>query len=200
MRMKFIGVTGGIGAGKSSVSKILEDRGAQVIDADLLSHQVVELGKPAYHQIIEEFGIEVLQNDGSLDRKRLAEIVFQKPKLRRKLETIVHAEVINAMLERINSLKRQSYKGLVVLDVPIPVEHGFLDTADTVWVVTASEETRIKRVVARSGLSVEEAKRRIQSQLSQEEYIRLADEIIENEDSIEDLRKKIEKLVSKIML
>ena len=117
--------------------------------------------------------------------------------MRRKLEEIVHEEVVNCIFKKLDELKQGGYKGLVVLDVPIPVEHGFLDVADQVWVVTAKEETRIKRVQERSGLSREETIRRMKSQLPQEDYIALADVVIENEGSIENLKKKVTDLLKK---
>ncbi|NLM75647.1 MAG: dephospho-CoA kinase [Clostridiaceae bacterium] len=195
--MKIIGVTGGIGAGKTLVSSILKELGAVVIDADKLSREAVEKGKPAYRKIIEVFGSDILDSNRYIDRKKLGRIVFNNPALRRKLEEIVHEEVVNCIFKKLDELKQGGYKGLVVLDVPIPVEHGFLDVADQVWVVTAKEETRIKRVQERSGLSREETIRRMKSQLPQEDYIALADVVIENEGSIENLKKKVTDLLKK---
>ena len=193
--MTIIGVTGGIGAGKSSVSFILHELGAKVIDADQLSREVVEPGKPAWHQIVTSFGIEVLQPDKSLNRKLLAQKVFHSEALRLKLEAIIHAQVIQCMKEDLSAFKDQGYEGIVVLDVPIPVEHGFLDTVDQVWVVSAREETRIQRVMARSGLTYDEAKSRIDAQLKQEEYQKLAHRIIENDGTLEELKGTVEEMV-----
>ncbi len=193
--MRIIGITGGIGAGKSTVSAILKELGAEVIDADLIARQVVEAGKGAYRQIVKEFGPAVLNDDQTLNRKMLADIVFKQPEMRRRLEAIVHAEVIRSMQGKIRHLECLNYRGLVVLDVPIPVKHGFQDTVDSVWVVCSDEEIRIRRVMARSGLSREEAKNRIRSQLSQEEYAALADEIIENDGGLDELRERVGLLV-----
>lgn len=198
MSMKIIGITGGIGAGKTSVSSILRELGAEVIDADLLSRQVVESGRPAYGQVVKEFGVKVLNKDGTIDRKALASIVFNNPERLRKLEAIIHAEVTKSIIERINSLKSLQYEGLLVLDVPIPVDHGFRDSVDTVWVVTADEQTRVKRIMKRSGLSQEEARQRIRSQMSQEKYMQLGDKILENEGDLENLRSNVEILVKEI--
>lgn len=198
MSMTIIGVTGGIGAGKSSVSQILKKLGAHVIDADQLSRRAVEYGTPAYYRIVDEFGTQILKSDNTIDRKRLADIVFRSPDRRRRLEEIIHAEVIDEMTKEINMLKARDYQGMVVLDVPIPVEHGFLDKVDTVWVVTAPDELRIERVCKRSGLSPEEAQNRILSQMSQDEYISLADEVIENHGTFEELDEIVSKLVKKL--
>ena len=194
--MTIIGVTGGIGAGKSSVSAVLKKMGARVIDADFISHEAEKPGGAAYEQIVEEFGHEILKPDSSLDRKRLADIVFNYPEKRIKLEKIVHIQVIKEIMRQIDELKNKGYNGLVVLDVPIPVKHGFLDRADRVWVVDADDETRIGRVMERSGINAEDARLRIESQLSREEYISLADEVIENNGSFEELEEKIRGLVS----
>lgn len=189
--MKIIGVTGGIGAGKSSVSGILRDLGCEVIDADQLSHAVVKPGRPAWQKIIEAFGEGVLQADGNLDRKKLAGIVFHSRESKEQLEAIVHAEVIMEMKNRIDELEKAGYEGCIVLDVPIPVEIGFLDTVDTVWVVTAEDEKRIRRIMERSGLSAQEAAARMRSQLSAEEYQKLANVIIENNGSMEELKEQV---------
>lgn len=194
--MTIIGVTGGIGAGKSSVSAVLKKMGARVIDADFISHEAEKPGGGAYGQIVEEFGHEIFNPDSSLDRKRLADIVFNHPEKRIKLEKIVHTQVVQEIMRQIDALKHKGYNGLVVLDVPIPVKHGFLDMADRVWVVDADDETRIKRVMERSGINAEDARLRIHSQLSREEYISLADEVIENNGSFEELEEKIRGLVS----
>lgn len=194
--MKIIGVTGGIGAGKSSVSAILKKLGVKVIDADQLSREVVEVNKPAYKKIVEEFGVSILNSNKSIDRKKLAAIVFNEPEKRHKLEKIVHSEVIRAIMDEVDYLKRTNFDGIIALDVPIPVKHGFLDLADRVWVVTAPEKTRIKRVQLRSGLSEDEVLERISSQISQQDYINLADNIIDNGGSLEELEKQVTNLLA----
>ena len=122
--------------------------------------------------------------------------VFNDPEKRIRLEKIVHTEVINAILAEIDNLKKTNYDGIVALDVPIPVRHGFLDLVDRVWVVTAPEDVRIQRVMQRSGLSEDEVRERICSQISQQEYIDLADDIIDNRGSLEELKKQVIKLLS----
>lgn len=197
--MKIIGVTGGIGAGKSTVSAILKEMGAEVIDADYLARKVTEPGEPAWKEIVDDFGKEILLPDGTLDRKKLAGIVFKSENKRRRLEAIIHSRVIQEMKERVSSLKAAGYNGAVVLDVPIPVREGFLDAADTIWVVVCPDEERIRRVMARSRMERADAVNRIRSQLSQEEYIRLADVVIENHGDFESLRKKVSGLFCDFM-
>lgn len=192
--MKIIGVTGGIGAGKSSVSAIMEELGAIVIDADLISKQVVEPGKPAWLEIKEAFGEDFIRGDKTLDRKKIAKEVFASKEKKLLLEKIIHREVIAVIKEKLATMQEYGYNGIVVLDVPIPVKEGFLDTVDRVWVVESDDEIRLNRVMARGGISRDDAENRIKSQLTQEEYKALAHVVIENNGSIEELREKVQAL------
>ncbi len=193
-----IGVTGGIGAGKSSVSSILRELGAVVLDADQISREVTEPGKQAWQQIIKAFGNDVLMPDQRLDRKKLAGIVFRSRQKRLLLENIIHREVTEIMKRQIDALKNQGFDGVIVLDVPIPVKKGFQDTVDQIWVVTCHDEERIRRVMARSGFTYEDAKNRINAQMPQDEYKKLAHIIIENNGSIEALKARVEALYKAI--
>ncbi|MGI6122839.1 MAG: dephospho-CoA kinase [Acetivibrionales bacterium] len=192
--MKIIGVTGGIGAGKSSVSAIMEELGAIVIDADLISKQVVEPGKPAWLEIKEAFGEDFIRRDKTLDRKKIAKEVFASKEKKLLLEKIIHREVIAVIKEKLATMQEYGYNGIVVLDVPIPVKEGFLETVDRVWVVVSDDEIRLNRVMARGGISRDDAENRIKSQLTQEEYKALAHVVIENNGSIEELREKVQAL------
>ena len=127
---------------------------------------------------------------------KLARLVFNSEEKRRKLEKIIHARVIDEIKDRINTLRAEGYDGMVVLDVPIPVRNGFLDIVDTVWVVVCPDEERIRRVMARSGMDRADAESRIRSQLPQEDYIRLADVVIENHGDLETLRHKVAGLLA----
>lgn len=192
--MRIIGVTGGIGAGKSSVSAILEELGAIVIDADLISKHVVEPGKPAWLKIKKNFGEGFFKKDYTLDRTKLADTVFASPGKKLLLEKIIHDEVIAVIKEKLATMQEYGYNGIVVLDVPIPVKEGFLDTVDSVWVVVCNDEIRINRVMARGGISRDDAENRIKSQLTQKKYKELAHEVIDNSGSLEALREKVKTL------
>lgn len=194
--MKIIGVTGGIGAGKTTVSAILKEMGAEVIDADHISRIVTQPGEPAWKEIVEHFGEDVLLPDDTIDRKKLGHMVFNSEEKRRKLEKIIHNRVIHEMKERIKSLEEAGYDGIVVLDVPIPVREGFLDIADTVWVVVCPDEERIRRVMSRSKMERADAESRIRSQLPQEDYIKLADVVIDNHGDMETLKRKVSGLLN----
>ncbi len=197
--MRIIGITGGIGAGKSSVSAILEELGAIVIDADLISKQVVEPGEPAWLEIKEIFGEDFIKEDNTLDRKKLADEVFVSKEKKLLLEKIIHREVMAVIKVELNTMQEYGYNGIVVLDVPIPVKEGFLDTADRVWVVVSNDETRINRLAKRSNMSREDVEARMLSQLTQDEYMALAHEVIKNDGSKEELKKNVTDLYNKLL-
>lgn len=197
--MIIIGVTGGIGSGKSSVSAILGELGAVVLDADAISKEVVEPGRPALKQIAESFGEGVILPDGSLNRKAMADLVFVDRESKLALEKIIHSQVLDEMKRSLDALALENRNGVVVLDVPIPVRHGFLDTVDVVWAVVCPDEERIRRVMKRSGLAYDDAKKRIASQMSQEEYGNLAHEIIENDATLEDLKLRVTNLFKDLL-
>lgn len=197
--MRIIGITGGIGAGKSSVSAILEELGAIVIDADLISKQVVEPGEPAWLEIKEIFGEDFIKEDNTLNRKKLADEVFVSKEKKLLLEKIIHREVMAVIKVELNTMQEYGYNGIVVLDVPIPVKEGFLDTADRVWVVVSNDETRINRLAKRSNMSREDVEARMLSQLTQDEYMALAHEVIKNDGSKEELKKNVTDLYNKLL-
>jgi len=197
--MLIIGVTGGIGAGKSSVSAILKELGAIVLDADLISKQVVEPYKPAWLEIKKTFGDGFIRKDNTLNRKKLADEVFASKEKRLVLEKIIHEEVIAEIKTQLAKLRENGYTGTVVLDVPIPVKEGFLDIADRVWAVVSDDEIRINRIMKRSNMSREEAEARMSSQLTQDEYKALADEVIENNGSIAELKDHVKDLYKKLL-
>lgn len=178
--VKIIGVTGGIGSGKTTVSRILEGMGAYVIDADRIGREVVCRGEKAYDELLRRFGDGILGDDGEIDRKKLAAHVFTDMDQLAFLNAVTHKYIIERILEKLSWAKSQKDVKLVVLDVPLPIEHGFKDTADTIWVVACDRETRVQRIMERSGMSREEAIRRMDAQLSEEEYLKIADKVLYN--------------------
>ncbi len=194
--MKIIGITGGIGSGKSTVANILQNFGAKVIDADRISREVTEKGQPALKEIVDYFGEEVLNKDGDLDRKKLGEIVFKDDEKLKILNDITHKYIIERIRQYLDKCKAENVR-VVVLDVPLPVKHGFLDIVDEVWVVVAKKETRVKRIIERNGFSYKEAISRINAQQSDEDYLKIADEVIQNDGTTEDLVKYVTMLYNK---
>ncbi|MDP4180925.1 MAG: dephospho-CoA kinase [Bacillota bacterium] len=191
--MMIIGVTGPIGSGKSTVSKILAKKGAQLIDADLVYKEVVSKGKPALEEIVSFFGHEIVDADGQLDRKKLAGIVFEDEGKLDQLNAITHKYVVEKIKEEINASLNKRISSIIV-ECPIPVEHGFLDTVDKVYVVVADIYVRVERIMKRNSLTYQEAMKRIDAQMSEEEYIRIADYIIRNDSDLETLEKQLENI------
>ena len=196
--MRILGVTGGCGTGKSTVCRILEEHGGIVLDADQIARELQSVGGPAYRDIVEAFGSGILQKDRSLDRKKLAEMVFRNPALRRKLNQAVHRHVSSEIKRRIREIEaqNQSKEAFIVLDVPLPIEDGFFDVVDRIWTVTANCDLRADRLIARMGISRAEADARIRSQMSSREYEAIADTVIENEKGEAELRAAVEKALA----
>lgn len=197
VRVRVIGVTGGIGSGKSTVSRILYDLGARVIDADLIAREVTSKSGKAYEEILDYFGREILDEKENIDRKKLAGIVFKHFDKLKVLNRITHKYITENILKTLERLKNDDESDVVVIDAPIPIEHGFIDVTDEIWVVTADIETRVKRIMERNGFTREEALNRINSQWKNEDYLKIADEVIYNNGSIEELEKTVVKLFFK---
>jgi dephospho-CoA kinase len=178
-RFLLVGLTGGIATGKSTVSETLRRLGAVVLDADRLAHEVVEPGQPALAAIVREFGREVLRADGTLDRKRVAAIVFAEPERRKKLEAITHPAIRERFLARLADLEAQDFEGLVFWDAPVLIEAGGHKAMDRLVVVLTDAATQLERAVGRDGDRAD-AERRIANQMSLGEKAKLADHVIDN--------------------
>jgi dephospho-CoA kinase len=183
-----VGLTGGIGAGKSEVSARLAAQGAVVIDADAIAREVVEPGTEGLAEVVEAFGPEVLLPDGRLDRPRLGEIVFGDPELRGKLNAIVHPRVGARMAE----LEREAAPGAIVVhDVPLIAEGGRTDAYDLVVVVDAPPRVQVDRLVRRRGMTREQAKARMAAQAAREQRLAIADIVIDNSGSLTELDRQV---------
>ena len=178
-RFLLVGLTGGIATGKSTVSDILQSLGAIVLDADVLAREVVEPDQPALATIVREFGREVLQADGRLDRKRLAAVVFAHPERRRRLEAITHPAIRERFQARLAGLEAEGYEGLVFWDAPVMIEAGGHRAMDRLVVVVADETTQRARAIGRDG-DAADVERRIANQLPLAEKVKLADYVIDN--------------------
>ncbi|WP_246227099.1 dephospho-CoA kinase [Propioniciclava coleopterorum] len=183
-----IALTGGIASGKSAVADLLAERGAIIIDADVLAREVVEPGTPGLDAIEARFGAGVLTPDGALDRAALGRIVFADPDARADLESITHP----AIRERAEWLRAAAPPGSVVIDViPLLVEAGLAGRFDTVVVVDTDEETQLARLRARNGLSREDALARLDAQASRERRLAAADLVVENTGDLDALRRRV---------
>ncbi len=186
--MLVVGLTGGIGSGKSTVAGLLAERGAVVIDADQIARQVVEPGQPAHAQLVERFGPGVLAADGSIDRRVLAGIVFADPAALADLNAIVHPRVAVEVSRRLSELPDDAS---VVLDVPLLVEAGSA-AIDALVVVDCPEEVAVRRLVERRGMDEHDVRRRVEAQASREDRRARADRVILNDGSLDDLRRQVE--------
>jgi dephospho-CoA kinase len=189
----FVGLTGGIGSGKSTVSEMLERRGAVVVDADKIVRELQQPGTEVYEEIVEAFGPEVVAPDGSLDRERLAKIVFGEPEALERLNRITHPRVGERFAERVTELRETDR--IVVLDIPLlgASREGSGRVADAVVVVTASEEVRLQRLVAR-GMSAEDAEARMAAQITDDERRKIADRVLDNDGSVDELEAQVDEL------
>jgi len=188
--MKWIGLTGGIATGKSTVAQVLRAQGCSVIDADQLARQAVAKGSEGFQRVVRVFGSEVLNSKGDLDRNRLGKAVFSDPKLRDELEKIIHPLVRQLALAEKSRLKS---KGLdqAFYDVPLLFEKNLEALFDQVLLVYAPEETQIERMKTRDGFSEKEARKRLAAQVPIEEKKKRAGTVIENTGTLEDLERNI---------
>jgi dephospho-CoA kinase len=184
-----VGLTGGIGSGKSEVTRRLAALGAYVVDADVLAREVVEPGTPGLAAVAAEFGAEVLRPDGSLDRDRLGAIVFADPAARARLNAIVHPLVGAATAERFAAAPADA---IVVHDVPLLVEVGLAAAYDVVLVVAATPGTQGSRLVRARGMSADEARSRIAAQAPLADKLAVADFVITNDGSLDDLDRQVQ--------
>lgn len=191
--MFVLGITGPIGSGKSTVSRYFGDREIVVLDADQISRDVTASEGDAIAEIEEEFGSKAINADRSLNRKYMADVVFKDNRKLDQLSSIIHKHVFIVMDKVLEEQKKLKTK-LVVLDVPIPVNKGFVDHCDQIWAVTCEDHIRLQRLLDR-GMSKEDALRRIAVQMTNDEYAALGDHVIDNSGTIDELNGKIEDLI-----
>ena len=189
---RVIGLTGAIGSGKSTVSAILAELGARVVDADKIGHWVYRPGSEGFRAVVDAFGPEVVAADGTIDRARLGAIVFDDPEARARLNAIVHPLIGAELAARIAAAGDGGYDRPVVVEAAVLVEAGWRPLVDQLWVVSAGRETAIARVVASRGLTRGDVERRLDAQLPDAERRRHADVVIDNDDGLDALRARVE--------
>lgn len=192
--MQVIGLTGGIASGKSTVSRYLSELGAVIIDADILSRHIVDPYTPAWMEIKEKFGTDVFDKEDNLDRKKMAELIFQSPLLRETLNSIIHPKVIKAVQDLIEEIKKDGSAPLIVVDAPLLIEAGMTSMVDEIWVISIPEEVQIERLIKRDGISRDKAIERLRSQMPLKDKLSYADHIIENEGNLEQTYEFLEDL------
>lgn len=188
-----IGITGGIASGKSLVAVILKNLGANVVDADEVYHRLIEPGMPLFERLVARWGNAILDG-GHLDRKKLGAIVFREPDERRYLEEITHP----AIIDEIEALLQQEGTATAVLVAPLLLEAGQKHLVDQVWLVVADPEVRLSRLMMRETVTREDAMQRIGSQMSDEEKMKQASEIIDNNGTPEETTEQVKKLWDRV--
>ncbi|MBF4694845.1 dephospho-CoA kinase [Fusibacter ferrireducens] len=195
-KQMIIGITGGIGSGKSAVSNILKQMGYPVVDADIIARTVLDKGTAAYDKTVETFGTQILLEDFQINRARLGEIIFNDALKREKLNSIVHPAVYEAINCEVSQLLK-SYE-LVFVDVPLLFENNRAGEYDEVWVVNASDTVRIKRICKRDHVDEAYAIVKINAQMPLEEKTKFATRVIENDGSLESLKHQVVTLINSI--
>lgn len=191
-----VGLTGGIGSGKSTVAKGLQSKGITLVDADQIAREVVQPGEEALDEIANTFGREVIQADGNLDRSALKQRIFSDPSAKKQLEAILHPRIRQRIIERVNSAVDTPY---VVADIPLLVESKYPEHFDRVIVVDCTETQQIERVKARDDMSDEQIQRIMDSQATRQERLAAATDVIDNTGDIKSLKMQIEKLHDKLL-
>ena len=191
--MFVIGLTGGIGTGKTEVAKKLEALGAEVVDADRVGHEVYARGTDGWEEVVAQFGEGVLSPSGEIDRGKLGAIVFADQPALERLNKIVHPRIRSIVQERLRELERQGTDAAVV-EAAVLQEARWHSLVDEVWVTTSPREQVLERVARRSGLRPDEVEARIDAQMSQGERVDTADAVIDNSGSLEDLRERVRQL------
>jgi dephospho-CoA kinase len=201
--MKKIGITGGIGTGKSTVARYLATLGYMIVDADEIARNLSDSNKELIMDLKNEFGNQIINSDNSLNRRKLADIIFNDPQQRVKLDNIFHPRVKKELLDLFNKIENEENvdknksKSIVFLDAPLIFEAKLQTLLDKVWLVDSNLEERIKRISARDNMSTEEILSRINSQMNNESKILLADDIITNNSTLEDLKSRVDELLIK---
>ena len=190
-RLVTIGLTGGIGSGKSTVASLLEGLGAVVIHADVVGHEVYLPHTEGWRRVTAAFGNEILKPDEAIDRQKLGAIVFRDPAALKQLNAIVHPLIYAEVDRRIRSLRGSNFVLPIVVEAAILIEANWLPLVDEVWLVIAGKDAVIERLSSQRGLSAEEVSRRVDAQLNDAERRKFADVVIENSGSVDELRRRV---------
>ena len=197
--MKVIGLTGGIGSGKSTVSQFLAELGVVILNADEVGHKAFKPDTEIWHKVVAAFGRQIVTPDGNIDRKKLGEIVFGNAESLSRLNQIMHPRMYAQVKAQLEEYRQQGTR-VVVLEAPLLLEAGWTPLVDEVWVTTASEATVLKRLEERSGMSQAESLTRIRSQMASEERVKYADVVINTDCSLDELKSRVKELGQKLEL
>jgi len=188
--MLIVGLTGGVASGKTTVSQVLEEEGAHIIDADRIARELVQPHTPAWKKLVNAFGQEIVRADGSIHRKKLADKIFGDPGQRKRLNQILHPQIRKEMDRRVKEVEKKDPDAIVVIDAPLLVELGGHHQMDRLIVVTTTQAQQIDRLKKRDGINAEKAMRMFSSQMPLEEKAKRADFVIRNDGSLQETKKK----------
>ncbi len=193
--MTVVGLTGGIASGKSTVSSLLKDKGAAIIDADEIAKEIMSKGKPVWINVVNHFGEQILNDDKSdIDRKKLADIVFSDRIQLEALNSLTHPEILKEIKKQLENYKKAGRK-VIVIDAALLLESGLDALVDEVWLVAVDEKTQIKRLIMREkDMAHAQALNRIKSQMPLKEKLKYANRVIDNNSSIEETREQIDEI------
>ena len=194
-----VGLTGGIGSGKSLAARFFKEEGAYIIDADKLSRDLVQPGKPALKEIVDIFGDFILELDGTLNREKLAEIIFQDVNKKKALEVILHPKIIEKEQEEYSIIRANDPSAIVIIDAALLIESGNFKCVDKVIVMQSSEKQQVKRILSRSFLTYNQVVARIKNQMSLVDKNKYADFILDNRLQPEDLMKNVVEVYKKLI-
>ncbi|MCD6152937.1 MAG: dephospho-CoA kinase [Syntrophobacterales bacterium] len=194
-----VGLTGGIGSGKSTIDRLFSAKGAYIIDFDALTYFVEEPNRQAWKEIVEHFGKKILNADDTINRKKLGEIVFRDRKKLNKLNSIVHPVVINEWQKRIENIRKEKEDAIIISDIPLLIEIGLHNRVDIRILVYISPEEQIKRIIKRDGYSIKKAEYRLNSQMSIDDKIPYADFVINNEGPLKETSKIVDEIWGKLL-
>jgi dephospho-CoA kinase len=193
--MLLVGLTGGVASGKTTVAHLFEEEGAYVIDADQIAKELVQPHTTTWDELVRLFGKEILREDESIDRKKLAALVFSEPHQRSRLEEVLHPRIDKEIERRLEEIREKDPGAIIVIDAALLVETGAYRTLDKLIVVTSTEAQQIERLRKRTGATQEEARRIIASQMALNEKVRVADLVIENEGSLDETRRRVKEVI-----
>lgn len=194
-----VGLTGGIGSGKSLAARFFKEEGAYIIDADKLSRDLVQPGKPALKEIVDFFGDFILELDGTLNREKLAEIIFQDVNKKKALEVILHPKIIEKEQEEYSIIRANDPSAIVIIDAALLIESGNFKCVDKVIVMQSSQEQQVKRILSRSSLTYNQVVARIKNQMSLVDKNKYADFTLDNRLQPEDLMKNVVEIYKKLI-
>lgn len=195
---RVIGLTGSIATGKSTVAKLFKNKKIPIVDSDVISREIVHQNQSAYHQIVHQFGVGILQKDQSINRKKLASLIFSDPRKRHELNQIVHPIIIEEIIKERDQFIVEK-EPLIVLDIPLLYELDLVHLVDKVVVVYTSYKNQLWRLMKREKLDESEANKRIEAQMDIEEKRKLADYVINNNDSLEKTEEQFEQLLIQLL-